>query len=1652
MSHFPVRNQEGVGPIAHDRKSQTLPVSRNRAGMMHARLQQLSSLDNSFTFNHSYSHSDADVLHQSLLEANIATEVCFTVLDTLSIFTVVFKFPCTFFEGRADMCAAFCYEILKCCNSKLSSIRSDAAHLLYFLMKSNFDYTGRKSFVRTHLQVVIAVSQLIADVIGIGGTRFQHSLSIINNCANNDKTIKNTAFPSDVKDLTKRIRTVLMATAQMKEHENDPEMLVDLQYSLAKSYASTPELRKTWLDSMARIHVKNGDLSEAAMCYVHVAALVAEYLRRKGMFKQGCSAFRVITPNVDEEVSMMEDVGMQDVHFNEDVLMELLEQCADGLWKAERYELIADIYKLIIPIYEKRRDFEKLAHLYDTLHRAYSKVTEVIHTGKRLLGTYFRVAFFGQGFFEDEDGKEYIYKEPKFTPLSEISQRLLKLYSDKFGQENVKIIQDSGKVECCGYPLSIFFIVINEFCERFSYYGMRAVLVLYFRYFLQWDDDTATSIYHTFVALCYLTPILGAIVADSWLGKFKTIIYLSIVYTVGQVIMAISTIHDLTDTDRDGTPNNLTLHIALSMIGLILIALGTGGIKPCVAAFGGDQFEDHQEKQRSTFFSIFYLSINAGSLLSTVITPILRVVFIAGSSMYKKVSPQGNIMLKGSRWTFQATTMDGNFTVNPILIVILVPIVDAVVYPLIKKCKLNFTPLRKMTVGMLLAALAFLVAALVQIKIDLIDTNKKPDEGNNAIRFVNALENITLLIKAGSKELGHVLPFTSSGYALLPEGESEFVFSYNDTSERTCNVSKSFGFGSSYTVVIQNLNCESQQVANLTYIEDIQPNTIHMAWQIPQYFLMTIGEVVFSVTGLEFSYSQAPSNMKSVLQAGWLLTVAVGNIIVLIVAGVSQLPDQNLKADPEELFTKLEKIGKGSFGEVFKGIDNRTQKVVAIKTIDLEEAEDEIEDVQQEITVLSQCDSPYVTKYYGSYLKADMWSLGITAIELAKGEPPHSELHPMKVLFLIPKNNPPTLEGNYSKPLKEFIEACLNKEPSFRPTAKELLKHKFIVRHAKKTSYLTELIDRYKRWKAEQSHDDSSSDESDSEQDGQASGGNDPGDWIFNTIREKKDPKKLQNGAAHLEEFERNKVQDIPKRPLSQSLSTIISPLFAEVRTFQGDRALKEKNEASSGKPGAVEELREAIFLAEEASPGISDSMISELVQRLQRQVMFLPPCYGKVLNLRRQFGLHLKMAIHVEGLVAIILFYLLILFVGIWAAWKNKNSGMAAGTDRSETIMVGGRDIGLFVGGFTMTGGMFFAKPMRSRGYVTMLDPFQQIYGKRMGGLLFIPALMGEIFWSAAILSALGATLSVIVDMNINTSVIVSALIAIFYTLVGGLYSVAYTDVVQLFCIFLGLWVSVPFALSNPAVSDIGVTAYKYIHQEPWLGSINSSDIYMWLDNFFLLASDREIVWVMRITIFVFGAVATAMALLTGTVYGLWYLSSDLVYVIIFPQLLSVLFVKGTNTYGSVAGYIFGLLLRISGGEPYLKLPPFIYYPGWTEQIKEHPLTGAVEHIIVQKFPFKTISMLSSFLANVAFSYLFKYLFESGSLAPKYDFFDAVLTKHSKENMDKTTLVNSDNIVLSELAPVKPRHSIAVAAGFVNKEALSDEDTSPNSSNNEHD
>lgn len=121
-------------------------------------------------------------------------------------------------------------------------------------------------------------------------------------------------------------------------------------------------------------------------------------------------------------------------------------------------------------------------------------------------------------------------------------------------------------------------------------------------------------IYHAFTVLVYFFPLLGAVISDSFLGKFNTILYLSIVYAVGNAVLSIGAIGPLNLPDR-----------GFAILGMLLIALGTGGIKPCVSAFGGDQFRlPQQELQLAMFFSMFYFSINAGSLLSTAITPILR--------------------------------------------------------------------------------------------------------------------------------------------------------------------------------------------------------------------------------------------------------------------------------------------------------------------------------------------------------------------------------------------------------------------------------------------------------------------------------------------------------------------------------------------------------------------------------------------------------------------------------------------------------------------------------------------------------------------------------------------------------------------------------------------------------------------------------------------------------------------------------------------------------------------------------------------------------------------------------------------------------------------------------------------------------------------
>ncbi|XP_064350764.1 solute carrier family 15 member 2 isoform X2 [Camelus dromedarius] len=579
----------------------------------------------------------------------------------------------------------------------------------------------------------------------------------------------------------------------------------------------------------------------------------------------------------------------------------------------------------------------------------------------------------------------------------------------------------SPKICGSNYPLSIAFIVVNEFCERFSYYGMKAVLTLYFLYFLHWSENTSTSVYHAFSSLCYFTPILGAAIADSWLGKFKTIIYLSLVYVLGHVIKSMGALPIL------GGP---VVHTVLSMIGLSLIALGTGGIKPCVAAFGGDQFEEKHAEERTRYFSVFYLSINAGSLISTFVTPMLRgdiqcfgkdcyalafgvpgllmvialVVFAVGSKIYKKPPPEGNIVTQvvkciwfaisnrfknrsgdvpkrehwldwaaekypkqlildvkaltrvlflyiplpmfwalldqqGSRWTLQATRMNGNlgfFVLQPDQMQEMAPLqpdsqemflqvlnlADDEVKVTVLGDKNNslsaesIRPFQKMPHYSKLHLKTKSQNFHFQLKYQNLsvytehsveekkwysliiredgknissmmvkDAENQTTSGMTAVRFVNTLHEEVNISLSTDTFLSVDEDYGVSAYRTVRRGEYPAVRCRTKDENFSLNLGL-LDFGAAYLFVISNSTSQGPQAWKMEYIP---ANKMSIAWQLPQYALVTAGEVMFSVTGLEFSYSQAPSSMKSVLQAAWLLTVAVGNIIVLIVAQFSGL-------------------------------------------------------------------------------------------------------------------------------------------------------------------------------------------------------------------------------------------------------------------------------------------------------------------------------------------------------------------------------------------------------------------------------------------------------------------------------------------------------------------------------------------------------------------------------------------------------------------------------------------------------------------------------------------------------------------------------------------------------------------------------------------
>jgi POT family proton-dependent oligopeptide transporter len=387
-------------------------------------------------------------------------------------------------------------------------------------------------------------------------------------------------------------------------------------------------------------------------------------------------------------------------------------------------------------------------------------------------------------------------------------------------------------------PGGIPYIIGNEAAERFSFYGMRAILVVFMTQHLVdssgalhvMSEEEAKGWYHLFVSAVYLTPLLGALLSDGLLGKYRTIILLSLVYCAGHFALAF-------DDTRAGLA-----------IGLGLIALGAGGIKPCVSSHLGDQFGQTNAGLLSRAFAWFYFAINLGAFVSSLATPWLlahygssvafgvpgvlmllaTVVFWAGRYRFVHIPAYGRRFLAdslgkvglgalgrlgivylfvavfwslfdqtASSWVLQAQHMDRRVfgidvlpaqiqAANPLLVMLLIPVFSYWVYPAIDRV-FPLTPLRKIAIGLFVAAAAFAIPTGLQLVID--------------------------------------------------RGGQPFI-----------------------------------------------------GWQLLAYVVLTSAEVMVSITCLEFSYSQAPRSMKSFVMAFFMLSISLGNLFTSAVNFLIDVP------------------------------------------------------------------------------------------------------------------------------------------------------------------------------------------------------------------------------------------------------------------------------------------------------------------------------------------------------------------------------------------------------------------------------------------------------------------------------------------------------------------------------------------------------------------------------------------------------------------------------------------------------------------------------------------------------------------------------------------------------------------------------------------
>ncbi|KAK9708255.1 hypothetical protein K7432_009755 [Basidiobolus ranarum] len=488
--------------------------------------------------------------------------------------------------------------------------------------------------------------------------------------------------------------------------------------------------------------------------------------------------------------------------------------------------------------------------------------------------------------------------------LTEREKELLRLERELNAKLDQELHDNPNKI-----PKAVWFIIPNEFGERFTFYGIKNLLQQYFKTAVGLESIDAKVQTHTFNMLAYFSPLIGAAVSDSWLGKYHTIVYLSIVYFLGTILLAVLSINGLV-ADFGSYP------LWASMVPLALVALGTGGIKPCVSSHGGDQYLPHQTKALDWFFAIFYIAINGGALLGQFITPAIKAdvvcfgsacyfgafilpagvfgialcIFIFGFRYYRIVPATGEFLpwkaLKGTIYavrhyslaTIEERQRRGNW----------LNFADEVVGPLF----VDEIRLLGKVCGMIVPILFFWMIWEQQ-----------------STEWQEQYEKMNKYWGSGELSTEQSALFNTLFVVIFVPICNKFIYPFFERRDIRCTLLRRMAVGFLFTIISFAASGGLQYAVESNfdgkYSADGKqvitcPNCLHGAWQLPQWALLSLGEAMLVPSGLQFTYTQVGRQMKSISSSFWLLCVSLGNLVVTAVE--EALKSTSLQGPPKYFF------------------------------------------------------------------------------------------------------------------------------------------------------------------------------------------------------------------------------------------------------------------------------------------------------------------------------------------------------------------------------------------------------------------------------------------------------------------------------------------------------------------------------------------------------------------------------------------------------------------------------------------------------------------------------------------------------------------------------------------------------------------------------